>query len=408
MKLKSALLFGAFALTAGNASAITRVFNITGATAFRASANNAIISVLGGAATKFAYTGTSGIDGANRAIFVGTMAAFPGDEIIVRASWSGSTQGILDVEDNNSIQFPDDVLRLDGSPGAGNPVAVAPGYNLSATGFDTAEFENAIAQWSFSDVDKSQSARPNATFSGGPVGVVPFQFLAGEGAPAAFTNMSDKLHQALWSTGQLPIAFFTGDTVDETTVIATGRNNGSGTRAAILTETAYGTFNPIVQFGSTSTGTRTDAFPTGRLLTITSLGNGGGSSNSVIRETLTRRADLATFGGSPADVLFAGYLTISDADNAILEGAKPLTYNGVPFTVEGVKKGAYTLWSYQQFYRDADATAEQITFDTAFRTALPGTLVEPDAIAITNMSVVRTGGDGGPVAPGANYPAVNP
>lgn len=410
MKLKSTLLFGVLALAAGNASAVTRVFNITGATAFRASANKAIISILGGTGTtKYAYIGTSGIAGTNRAIFGGSMAAFPGDEIIVRASWSGSTQGIKDVADNASIQFLDDVVRTDGTAGAGNPVTTT-GYNLGGSGLDAPEYEasGAIAQWSFSDVDKLLSERPNEPFAGGPVGVVPFMFVAGEGSPAALNNMSDKLHEALWSTGQLPIAFFTGDTNDATTVLATGRNNGSGTRAAILAETQYGAFTPVTQFGATFTGTRTDAYPTGKLLALTELGNGGNSSNSGVRELLTRRTDALTYNGDLIDAVFVSYLTISDAEAAITEGAREMTYNGVHFSVENVKKGLYSLWSYQQFYRDNDATAEEITFDTAFRAALPSTLVEPDAIAITNMSVVRVGGDGGPIAPGALYPAVNP
>lgn len=408
MKLKSTLLIGSLALAAGNASAATRVFNITGATAFRASANNAIISILGGAGTtKYAFVGTAGIGGTNRAIFVGTMAAFPTDTIIVRVSWSGSTQGIKDTEDNASIQFLDDVVREDGTAGAGNPVTTA-GYNLGASGLDAPEFENAVAQWSFSDVDKLLSERPNATFVGGPVGVVPFMFLSGEGAPATFTNMSDQLHKTLWATGQLPIAFFTGDIADATTVLATGRNNGSGTRATILAETEYGAFTSVTQFGATFQGLRTEPYPTGKLLALIEFANGGGPSNSDIREVLTRRSDDLTFGGSPVDAIFAGYLTISDAIAAVGEGAKALTYNGVPFSVEGVKKGLYSLWGYQQFYLDADASADETTFDTAFRAAIPATLIEPNAIAIPNMSVIRTGGDGGPIAPGPNYPAKNP
>ena len=59
-------------------------------------------------------------------------------------------------------------------------------------------------------MDKLLSQRPNAPLAGGPVGVVPFMFLAGEGAPAELKNMTDQLHSTLWSVGQLPISFFTG------------------------------------------------------------------------------------------------------------------------------------------------------------------------------------------------------
>jgi hypothetical protein len=393
MKMKSILVFGALALAASQVNAATRVFDITGATAFRASSNTAIISLLGGASTQYAFTGTSGISGTNRAIFVGAMPQFPGDTIIVRASWSGSTQGIKDVADNASIQFLD----------VSNPVSTS-GINLGVGANPSPVYTTAVPQWSFSDVDKLLSERPNASFGGGPVGVVPFMFLAGEGAPAALNNMTDQLHLSLWSQGSLPIALFTGDTNDATTVLATGRNNGSGTRATILAETQYGAFRSIVQFNATFTGSRTEAFPTAQLLAVSEFGNGGNSSNSGVRELLTRRADNLTFNGDPVDALFVSYLTISDANAAISEGAQAMTYNGVPFSADNVKKGLYSLWGYQQFYLDADATAEQITFDIAFRAAIPSTLNGVDAIAINQMSVVRTLGDGGPISPGPDFP----
>lgn len=394
MKLKTSFTLGILALAMANANAATRVFDITGATAFRASANNAIISILGGTGvTQYAFIGTSGIGGTNRAIFKGTMAAFPGDEIIVRASWSGSTQGIKDVADQNSIQFLD----------LSNPTSTV-GINLGTGENPAPVFTTAVAQWSFSDVDKLLSERPNHPFAGGPVGVVPFMFLAGEGAPASLNNMSDQLHNTLWATGQLPIAFFTGDTGDATTVLATGRNNGSGTRATILAETQYGAFTSVTQFGATFEGTRTDAYPTGRLLTLTEFNNGGNSSNSGVRELLTRRADDLTFNGDPIDALFVSYLTISDALAAITEGAQEMTYNGVPFSAANVKNGRYSLWGYQQFYLDNDATSAEQAFDTAFRAAIPSTLNGIDAIPLTDMSVIRSGGDGGPLTPGANYP----
>lgn len=394
MKLTSSLICGALALTICNSYAATRVFNITGATAFRASANSAIISILGGAGTtQYAYTGTSGVAGTNLAIFKGTMAAFPGDEIFVRVRWSGSTQGILDVANQANISFLKTTVTM----------STAGTNNGGAAG----DQETAVAQWSFSDVDKALSEKPNYAFAGGPVGVVPFMFLAGEGAPATLNNMTDQLHDQLWSTGQLPIAFFTGDTADETTVLATGRNNGSGTRATILAETKYGAFTNVVQFGATTSGTRTDAYPTGRLLAVSELSNGGNSSNSGVRELLTRRSDDLTFNGDPIDAIFVSYLTISDANSAITEGAKEMKYNGVAFSADNVKKGAYSLWGYQQFYRDSDATAQEISFDTAFRAAIPATLDGINAIPLTAMSVSRSGGDGGPVSKGDNYPDVN-
>lgn len=402
MKLTSAIMFGTLALVAGNASAATRVFNLTGATAFRAAANNSIIAMLGGGATKYAFTGTQGIGGSNRAIFVGTMPTqFPGDDIIVRTSWSGSTQGILDLADQNSIQFLDDVVRTDGTPGAGNPVTTA-GYNLGEGGADAPEYENAVARWSFSDVDKLLSQRPNAPLTGGPVGVVPFRFLAGEGAPAGVTNMNDQMHETLWSTGFLPASFFTGNPADLTkTAIATGRNNGSGTRATILAETQYGAFTTVVQYNATTQGLRTDPYPTGKLLAITQFTNGtndGHSSNSGVREVLTRDGQDLTFNSNPVDGFFVSYLTNSDAVSAISEGAIELSYNGVFYSLDKVKNGSYSLWGYQQLYKAAGATTAENTFDARLRVVVPGNMGSA-GIPIPDMTVTRTGGDGGPIFP---------
>lgn len=395
MKSKYALIFSVLAIaSATNASAVTRVFNITGATAFRAAANSTIITMLGGAGvTKYAYIGTSGIAGTNRAIFEGTMPAqFPGDTIIVRASWSGSTQGILDLADANSIQFLDDV---------GNTLTTA-GQRLGQSGDPTPVYENAVARWAFSDVDKLLSTRPNAALSGGPVGVVPFQFLAGEGSPATITNMTDAAHELLWAVGSGPASILTGNAADAAkTVIATGRNNGSGTRALILAETAYGAFTPVVQYNCTFTGTRTDAYPTGKLDAISLFSaNSGHSSNSGVRDLLTRSSAAFTLDGASVDGFFVSYLTISDAISAVTEGARAMTYNGVAYSELATKNGSYTLWGYQQFYQGNSPTASENLFDARLRVLVPVDLIANNAgIPIPDMAVTRTGGDGGPVFP---------
>jgi hypothetical protein len=393
MNIKNTAIIGALALLAGDASAATRTFVITGATAFRAAANNAIIQMLGGnGVTQYAFTGTQGIGGTNRAIFKGTMAAFPGDEIIVKASWSGSTQGIKDVADQTAVQ----VLKSSVS------MSTSGVNNAGASG----DFETALPRWSFSDVDKFLSERPNATLGGGPVGVVPFMFVAGEGAPAGITNMTDQLHSTLWSTGSMPASMFTGNSSDSTAVLATGRNNGSGTRATILAETGYGAFTNVVQYNASFTGNRTGA---GDLTAISEFGNSGHSSNSGVRDLVTRNRNTLTFDGEGIDAVFVSYLTISDAVSATGyqqatgsisggEGAIPMTYNGVRYSEANVKNGAYSLWGYQQFYQAAGPTASETTFDTAFRAAIPNNMGTA-GIPIPQMTVVRTGGDGGPIAP---------
>jgi len=398
--MKATTTLAILALAAGSVASGQTVINITGATAFRSAATTTIISMLGGAGvTQYAYTGTAGATGSSRQIFRGT---FNGQDTIIRTSWSGSTQGILDLADQNAIQF---LVATTGTGTGANPISTT-GYNLGGSGNEPAEFDTGIPRFAFSDVDKALSTRPNATLAGGPVGVVPFMFIAGESAPAGMTNMTDQQHEALWSLGQLPVSMFTGNDADTDIVLATGRNNGSGTRATILAETGYGAFTNVVQWNATFTGDRL----TGTLSTVTEFGNGGHPGNLEVREVLTRPSNNVTYNGDPFSVIFCGYLTISDAllatgynevTGAISggEGAKPMTYNGVRYSAANVKNGAYSLWGYQQLYRASGANAAEVAFDTALRAAVPANMGSA-GIPIPQMTVTRSGGDGGLITPG--------
>jgi hypothetical protein len=392
MKLKASFLAGLVTLAGASfASAQAIEINITGATAFRAAANNSILELLGGpGVTTYSFTGTSGLGGSNRVIFKGSVG---GQAYIVRTSWSGSTQGILDLADQNAIQF----LKMDEAtvPTSTSGVNVPGGLTP-----DPAVFETAIASWSFSDVDQLLSQRPNAPLAGGPVGVVPFIFIGGQGAPAAITNMTDQIHNALWSSGALPASVITGNAADTTLIYATGRNNGSGTRATILAETQYGAFTPVVQFNCNFTGDRVTGTLTGQPFPFDNAGNGGNQSNSGVRELVTRPG---------SGFAFVSYLTVSDALNATGydpltntvsggEGARALTYNGVRYSEENVQNGAYSLWGYQQFYLKDGANAEEIAFDELLRNAIPNNMGTA-GIPIPSMNVERLGGDGGIILP---------
>ena len=66
-------------------TALQRVVNITGATAFRAAANTSIIALLGGAGTtEYTFDTTTGASAGatNRAIYRGTVAGIPGTVIV--------------------------------------------------------------------------------------------------------------------------------------------------------------------------------------------------------------------------------------------------------------------------------------------------------------------------------------
>ena len=378
MKLSKYILASAVALFASaTVSYADLVVNITGATAFRAAAHTSIIAALGGAGvTQYAFSTATGAAAANlatadRAIFVGTVANIPGT-VTVRASWSGSTAGIASVVNATTVSVPllNTTVSITGVNGIGTVAN---------------NFQAVVPKFSFSDVAQAASNTPTPALTGNQVGVVPFQFIAQKGAPLGITNMTDQLHAALYSTGSVPLSTFTGSSADEATlVVATGRNNGSGTRVTILAETGYGFNTTVQQFQPTITGVTPNS-------SITSLGsatNNGYSSNSGVRIVLEANP-LPGF-------LVASYLTISDATQAIANGAKGLTYNGVPYSVANVVNGQYSLWGYQWFYQAAGLNADETEFVTSFVAAIPANLGTA-GIPIPDMKVTRQGGDGGPI-----------
>jgi len=374
MKLSKYILATAVALFASaSVSYADLVVNITGATAFRAAAHTSIIAALGGAGvTQYAFSTTTGVAASNlssadRAIFRGTVSGITGT-VTVRASWSGSTTGIASVVNATTVSVPLTTTTM-----------TTGGTNGGIS------FENVVPKFSFSDVAQAASNTPTPALTGNQVGVVPFQFIAQKGAPSGITNMTDQLHAALFSTGSAPLSTFTGSSADELTlVVATGRNNGSGTRVTILSETGYGFNTPVQQFQPTITGVT----PNSSITVLGSASNNGYSSNSGVR-TVLEANPLSGF-------LVASYLTISDATQAITNGAKGLTYNGVPYSVANVVNGQYSLWGYQWFYQAAGLNGDETTFVTSFVAAIPANLGTA-GIPIPDMKVTRSGGDGGAI-----------
>jgi hypothetical protein len=268
--------------------------------------------------------------------------------------------------------------------------------------------ETAVARFSFSDVDQAISNTPTPALPGAPVGVVPFVFVSNVGSPVGLTNMTDQLHEAQWSNGQLPLSMYTGNPADTQLVLNTGRSNGSGTRATILAETQYGPFRSVIQWGGPNdNSTVSGSEGTGSVVLLNNLGNGGYSSNSFVRQNLARTSDNVTVGTTAGqDVVIVSYLTLSDAaaittiTGGAGVGAKALTYNGVAYSEDNVKNGQYTLWGYQQFYGPIGITTGEQTFFDGFVAAIPDTL-NPLAtgIKIPDMNVTRNGGDGGIITP---------
>jgi hypothetical protein len=412
MKLKISLVAGLAALGFASDASAQTVINITGATAFRAGAHIAIRSILadGGpiANVKYCWIGSAGESGflaSNRIIAEGTIGGQP---YIIRTNHNGSTQGIASVATQTT---PPNFSYLDVTATAGD--RIAGGQGLASDAGKTVP--GVIGRFAFSDVAQEISNNPTPVLPGSPVGVVPFVFIAGVGAPAGLTNMTDQLHDAQWSTGDLPLSMYTGNPADTKRVLNTGRNNGSGTRATILAETQYGPFRNVVQWGGPNSNLNISGSEgTGSVSWLQNIGNGGYSSNSFVRQNLARSTANVTVGSDATgnggtagqDILLVSYLTLSDASAITTitggagKGAKALTYNGMSYSEDKVKNGQYSLWGYQWFYKSADFTAGEDAFFNAFTAAIPATL-DPlvTGIPIPAMNVTRQGGDGGIILP---------
>ncbi len=393
MKLNKYIAFGA--LLAGLVSFTQGqvVVNITGATAFRDAAHNTIVALMQENAgtclrERADITLPGGSSASNLRIYKGTI---DGVLYTIRCTFSGSTQGILDVADQNAIHF----LKTDTTTAADN--------NTDSTLVLNTNTETAAPDMAFSDVDKLLSARPTATLGGGPVGVVPFMFVGGVNIPAGVTNMTDQIHNTLWSLGSAPASLLSGVAADATTTVyATGRSNGSGTRASILSETRYGSFNNIVQFDGSRAGTDGNG-TVGSATIFASSGNSGHTSNSGVKSMLTRTP--------AANQVFVSYLTISDALTATGydattgvstggQGAKALTYNGVRYSPDNVNRGAYTLWGAQQLYIKNGASQDVNDFYIDLKAGLQNaTYLGTAGLPTSGLAVERTGGDGGTILP---------
>lgn len=418
MKLKISLLAGIAAFGFATSANAQTVINITGATAFRAAMNNTILSVLsdGGATTvTYCYVASStsqgAFEGSNRIIAQGTIGGQP---YIIRTNQNGSTQGIASVATQTT---PPNFSYLSVTGTASD--RIAGGQHLTAAAVDAPASgkvdAGVIGRFAFSDVSQDISNNPSPVLPGTGVGVVPFVFVANVGAPVGLTNMTDQLHEAQWSLGQLKLSMYTGNPADTKLVLNTGRNNGSGTRATILAETQYGPFRNVVQWGGpNSTANVGGSEGTGTVTWLQNLGNGGYSSNSFVRQLLARTStnvtvgtDASGNGGTAAqDVVIVSYLTLSDASAVTTitggpgVGAKALTYNGVPYSEANVKNGAYSLWGYQNFYGSVDITTAEQSFFDAFVVAIqPNLNPLSTGIRTNEMNVTRNGGDGGIITP---------
>jgi hypothetical protein len=444
MKLKHILAGSLFAGIAASASAQTTEITITGATAFRQATMRAIYDAyasMGAAGNSFNvahdFNGAniSQLIASNRAIFSGSFPGITGTTVI-RTSFNGSTEGLNAIAGNTTPTFLTAAALTSGT------------FTAGIKDLTSSPTETLRPKFSFSDVYQETSPVDNVVLNPAGtsrVGVVTFAMITNEGAPANFENTTIQQCKALWNEGIQPLSLFTGDPDDTKLVLATGRNDGSGTRSAYLTEWLYGVSLLVKQYtavnGGTSGNTITKltlvpangigsgAFSTNRtsdastLWGNTNVGNGGYSSSSALRTLMgLTSANVTVYNGvdeTPSfanqDVLLLTWLSTADAKNAADAGGKILAYNGVkvtPITAAGsyqnsgfneadfkkIVTGAYSAWSYQHLYYHGSLSAnEQAWYDAMKNTYLPaGLQTTSNGVRLTDMSVERPN-DGFPI-----------
>jgi hypothetical protein len=444
MKLKTILAAALAAGITSSAMAQTTQITITGATAFRQATMQAIYDAYTSAGAlgntfnvchDFTGNNLSQLIASNKAVFSGTFPGITGTTVI-RTAFNGSTEGLNAIAGNNNPTFLTTAALLN--------TGQIQGSTVSPTIKERPKF-------SFSDVYQSTSPVDNVVLNPvgtSAVGVVTFTMIANEGAPADLTNVTIQQARQLWKSGIQPLRLFTGDPTDTTFVLATGRNDGSGTRAAYLTEWTYGVANLVNQYIATKTGTSgntitaltlvpADGIGRGNFETSgvsnastlwgqTATGNGGYSSSSALRSIMgLTSASVDIYNGVDQDpdnedipVILLTWLSTADAKNAADAGGKLLSYNGVGVTpiaaigsylVSGfneadfkkIANGSYSPWSYQHLYYWGSLSTEENAWYTAMKTTwLPvGLQTTSNGLRLGDMKVTRPD-DGFPIVAG--------
>lgn len=369
----SALLSG----LAGSALAnTTQYVEIVGAPAFRQDSNTniaAYVAGLGGSvtATTALTTGTSDIKSASANQWLIPNGVSAGVDLEIDASFTGSTAGYESVASGTITQkFIAHNTGTTGSPAVGQTAGTAyqPQFTLSDTFQSSTPFSGTQTFYAGPSSTLPFTAT-YATLTNTKVGIEPYKFVASPGAAAAgLTNITTAQAQALFKNGQLPLAFFTGNSADEGTwVYGLTRDGGSGARLVVQAEIGLGvkstlrTYQPTITGGTVdSSGNRVngvdsadafDSVPLAPAEKVPSTGIWAVAGNSGYAKFGTPSDQLglllAITSTPPAGALFVTYLNVPDGTEAKNAGAQELTYNGVAYSLAAVQEGNYSYWSYE-------------------------------------------------------------
>lgn len=403
MKINSLLMASAVALASASLVKADVTINITGATAFRSAASTAIKNAF--TSVNYAYNGSSHTS-ATYQIYKGSFPGVSGNTTI-RTNWSGSVEGVRDLAQQNNISFLPTSTTMSSAGTA----------NASTSGLDSAK-----ANLAFTDIYAASTPYDNGSVTGTVAGIIAFRFVANPSANGTLTNITAQQFRGLATNGNVKAYVFTGNSSHTTDVYLTGRNDGSGTRVTVLSETGHGYSQLVQQYKATTTGsgnstvlTTLQLWPTADSTNVSNIyntdtaGNGGYSSGGTVATALSGTSSSVQVKGatgsnigSTKPVFLVGYLGTNDSNTAVTNGAVALSYNGVSLSVNSggitnpgvIQYGAYTLWANEQLYwLTGTDTGDLGTVKTAILSGIPSNLGNA-GLDISTMIVSRSS-DGG-------------
>jgi hypothetical protein len=388
-----------------SAFAVDHVY-ITGSTAFRTAAINAITAAVGltGSGTLASGGGTgndTNIAGTGKTSFIweGGHDPVTGNPVTVVATFTGSASGVGIVATATAIPF-----LPDGATGINNPSA----YDDSQGTTPHAGYAKFVPDFTFSDV--YQSTTPFNTTAGyldmsgndQIVAICTFKWMASKNFPLGTTggstastlfssyNVTPSFIKQLYQSGAAPLAFLSGNTADQhKEIFATGRNPDSGTRLTTFADGLYGVTNNVKQYHPTiSSGavTAQSLYPIETifgLISTGSTGNSGEATGGNLRTFLQATLPTSGLTGQNAGCTGAYYMTylgISDAsavegNSGNLTGAVELTYGGVLYSTAAIQQGQYSFWSYEHVLDRGDLAPTGGAANTAAATDIETTVI---------------------------------
>ena len=384
--LISAALLACGLISHANAA---NIIYITGSTAFRGQAFNALSSNLGPAAGGVFDAGTVddvctyGNSNASKGTYMLIHGNIGATETYIDCFWSGSEAGIA------AVAGVDGSHLNDNAPLAGVPATFlipdkTTNPNGNSSGLpDPSKLNGAPTQADLAFSDTSQAVsitKPvgsNKLTEYGICGIIPFTWVKGtvNSADGAWSRLVNITHPQAFELLSNPRTadFFNsgvpGGSADfDHTVYLLGRNKGSGTRANYLLDSGYPIGNPIVQWQVNSVvgvsaaglfGLYFDGTISGyNLAAIPSDGgnnnpNNGYESGGDVAKALGGTGGVTAptsgyTGPAGGKALTVGFLGIGDAGN--LPIGNWLSLNGVPESDGAIESGTYSAFGHEHIY----------------------------------------------------------